>query len=76
MTSVSSRHKTWARTAWEALRPFAQGIYVNFMSDEPTSHIRFAYGDRKYARFAAVKSKYDPFNVFRFNQNIPPANAG
>ena len=68
------RHKNWARTTWEALRPFAQGIYVNFMSDEPAAHLRFAYGDRKYARLVAVKSKYDPLNVFRLNQNIPPAN--
>jgi FAD/FMN-containing dehydrogenase len=71
----SERHKTWARETWEALRPFAQGVYVNFMSDEPTSHVRVAYGDRKYARLAALKSKYDPSNVFRFNQNIAPASS-
>jgi FAD/FMN-containing dehydrogenase len=69
------RHKTWARQTWEALRPFAQGVYVNFMSDEPTSHLRVAYGDRKYARLAGLKSKYDPSNVFRFNQNIAPASS-
>jgi FAD/FMN-containing dehydrogenase len=68
------RHKAWARTAWEAMRPFAHGVYVNFMSDEPALHTQVAYGDRKYARLAALKSKYDPSNVFRFNQNIAPAN--
>ena len=68
------RHKAWARAAWEAMRPFAHGVYVNFMSDEPASHVQVAYGDRKYARLAALKSKYDPSNVFRFNQNIPPAS--
>jgi FAD/FMN-containing dehydrogenase len=67
-------HKAWARAAWEAIRPFAHGVYVNFMSDEPAPHVRVAYGDRKYARLAALKSKYDPANVFRFNQNIAPAN--
>jgi hypothetical protein len=67
------RHKAWARGAWEAMRPFAHGVYINFMSDEPGPHVRFAYGGRTYARLAALKSKVDPFNVFRFNQNIVPA---
>ena len=68
------RHKAWARAAWEAMRPFADGVYVNFMSDEPAPDTRAAYGDQKYARLTALKSKYDPSNVFRFNQNIAPAN--
>ena len=68
------RHKAWARTSWEAMRPFGHGVYVNFMSDEPAPQVRIAYGDGKYARLAALKSKYDPSNVFRFNQNIAPAN--
>ena len=68
------RHKAWARAAWAAMRPFADGVYVNFMSDEPALDTRAAYGDQKYARLAALKSKYDPSNVFRFNQNIAPAN--
>jgi FAD/FMN-containing dehydrogenase len=67
-------HKEWARAAWKAMRPFAHGVYVNFMSDEPAPHVQVAYGDRKYAKLAAVKSKYDPSNAFRFNQNITPAN--
>jgi FAD/FMN-containing dehydrogenase len=68
------RHKAWARAAWEAMRPFSDGVYVNFLSDEPQEHVRVAYGDRKYARLTALKGKYDPSNVFRFNQNIAPAN--
>jgi FAD/FMN-containing dehydrogenase len=45
------------------------------MSDEPTPHVRLAYGESKYARLTALKSKYDPSNVFRFNQNIAPARS-
>jgi FAD/FMN-containing dehydrogenase len=65
-------HKAWAKATWEALQPFGTGVYVNFMSDEPASHVQLAYGAHKYARLAALKSKYDPDNVFRFNQNISP----
>jgi hypothetical protein len=70
------RHKAWARTTWEALRPFSQGVYVNFLSDEAQSHVKVAYGDRKYTRLAELKTKYDPTNFFRFNQNITPSNSG
>jgi FAD/FMN-containing dehydrogenase len=69
------RHKAWARTTWEALRPFSQGVYVNFLSDEAQSHVKVAYGDRKYTRLAELKSKYDPANFFRFNQNITPSSS-
>jgi len=69
----AERHKAWARSSWEAMRPFGHGVYVNFMADEPQSDVKVAYGDAKYARLAALKSKYDPTNFFQANQNIAPA---
>jgi FAD/FMN-containing dehydrogenase len=66
------RHKAWVRTTWEALRPFSEGVYVNFLSDEPSAHVRVAYGEDTYERLVALKSKHDPTNVFRLNQNIAP----
>ena len=69
------RHKAWTRRCWEAMRPFGQGVYVNFLSDEPQAHVRVAYGERKYARLTALKRTYDPDNFFRLNQNIAPAGS-
>jgi FAD/FMN-containing dehydrogenase len=66
------RHKAWARNLWEAMRPLGHGVYVNFMADEPRSHVKVAYGEDKFARLAALKSKYDPSNFFSSNQNIAP----
>ncbi|MGW4766552.1 FAD-binding oxidoreductase [Nocardia sp. NPDC004278] len=66
--------RTWARTIWEALRPLAanSGGYVNFMSDADENRVHTSYGATKYARLAAIKTQYDPGNVFHRNANIKP----
>ena len=66
------RHIAWVRETWAAMQPFARGMYVNFMSDEPADRVRAVYGPDKYERLVALKRRYDPDNVFRHNQNIVP----
>jgi FAD/FMN-containing dehydrogenase len=69
----NERMIAWARAYWEALHPHsAGGAYVNMMMDEGQERVRASYGDH-YARLVEVKSKYDPTNLFRLNQNIRPA---
>jgi FAD/FMN-containing dehydrogenase len=64
----------WVRRFYEALQPHrADGVYVNFLdSDDDSSRVLEAYGDRNYRRLAEVKAKYDPDNVFHHNKNIRP----
>lgn len=64
----------WAKDYWTAVHPYdSDGGYVNFMmDDEGESRVRASYGEN-YDRLAALKSKYDPTNLFRVNQNIRPA---
>jgi FAD/FMN-containing dehydrogenase len=49
------------------------GAYVNFLLDEGEERIRAAYPGDTWDRLAAVKARYDPTNLFRLNQNVPPA---
>ena len=68
----NARIISWAREYWEALHPFsAGGAYVNFMMEEGEDRVKATYGDN-YARLVTIKSKYDPTNLFRINQNIKP----
>lgn len=68
----AERVTAWARDYWSALHPYsAGGAYVNMMMEEGDDRVKAAYRDN-YARLAAVKSKYDPHNLFRVNQNIIP----
>ena len=65
--------RAWGRAYWEAIHPFnLQGAYVNFMdADEAANRVQLSYGDN-YARLTTIKTKYDPSNLFRVNQNIKP----
>jgi len=63
----------WAREYWNALHPYSTGgAYINFMMDEGEARIKATYGDN-YKKLVKVKTKYDPQNLFRVNQNIKPA---
>ena len=66
----------WARRtadglALSSLTGAGYGNYAPF--DETHDRVRAGYGPERYARLGAVKRRYDPDNVFRFNLNIPPA---
>jgi len=62
----------WARELWESVRPFSTGgVYANNLGDEGIERVEAAYG-KNYPRLLALKSKYDPTNFFRLNQNIKP----
>ena len=65
----------WVEDCAATLRGGGTGAYVNFLADEGEARIREAYPGSTWDRLVAVKSRYDPRNVFRQNQNIPPASA-
>ena len=70
----SAAHVGWARELFEAVARHGNGsAYLNFLGDEGQERVRAAFGPRKHERLARIKRRYDPENVFRYNQNILPA---
>jgi hypothetical protein len=55
-----------------AMRPFSLGVYINEMGDEGEERTRAAYHPPTYERLVALKSIYDPGNLFRSNPVLRP----
>ena len=68
------QHMAWARETAAAIGPWSLGGgYANYMqADEPLERVRAAFGDGAFERLQALKTTFDPMNVLRRNQNIPP----
>ena len=70
--SADASNIAWARGLFNKLRPTMKpGVYVNFMSGDEQDRVTEAYQER-WDHIVAVKSKYDPNNFFRLNQNVRP----
>jgi FAD/FMN-containing dehydrogenase len=70
-----ARRQVWADDFAAALRQSDDGAYVNFLGDTGAAGVRAAYPDGTWDRLAAIKKRYDPTNLFRLNQNVPPAES-
>ena len=63
-------HESWVRAFADRLD--ARGASVNFLGDEGPERVRDAYPGETFGRLAEIKARYDPENLFRRNQNVPP----
>jgi FAD/FMN-containing dehydrogenase len=73
--ALDDQYIAWARDTAAAIEPwsFSGGGYVNYMqADEPIERVRAGFGAEAFDRLRALKSRYDPNNLLRRNQNIPP----
>ena len=68
----AAKHEAWAIDFAAALRQGDFGAYVNFLGADGKDRIRDAYPGATWDRLVAIKTQYDPTNVFRLNQNIAP----
>ncbi len=65
-------HEAWVTEFASALLQRDNGAYVNFLGVVDEAQIRVAYPHGTWERLAEIKKRYDPTNLFRLNQNIPP----
>jgi hypothetical protein len=69
---ITQYAQSWVAEFAQELRPYVDGAYVNVpnagMADWETAY----YGDN-YSRLQDIKAKYDPDEVFQFEQSIRPA---
>ena len=72
----AERNIAYTRAIASAMKPWTTGrAYLNFLGDEGAGRVEAAFGPEKFARLQALKRKWDPENLFRHNQNIPPATS-
>jgi len=70
------RNLSWSRRFWNDMKHHSNGrAYLNFagFGEEGEALVRSSYGAGNYDRLVALKTKYDPTNLFRLNQNIKPS---
>jgi len=68
-------HEAWVESLAAELAQSDRGAYVNFLGNEGPERVRAAYPGATWDRLVELKGRYDPTNVFRRNQNVPPPAA-
>jgi hypothetical protein len=63
-------HIGWIQQFRNAMRPYIEGGYVN-VPDRAIADWGTAYYGTHFARLRALKKKYDPHEVFSFEQSVP-----
>ncbi|MFF3448300.1 FAD-binding oxidoreductase [Streptomyces sp. NPDC002667] len=70
---LTPQAQAWIAEFSQALRPFVDGAYVN-VPNVAMQDWESAYWGDNFDRLREIKVKYDPHNVFQYDQSIPPAS--
>jgi FAD/FMN-containing dehydrogenase len=69
----TEKNIAYTRAIANAMKPWSTGrVYLNYIGDEGLDRVEAAFGPEKYTRLRKLKDEWDPTNLFRHNQNIPP----
>ena len=67
-------HHAWVGGMADSLGRGEAGGYIGFLGEEDEGTVRAAYAGPTWDRLRELKRRYDPDNLFRVNNNIPPAD--
>ena len=71
-STVAAANRRWIGATWRSMHPYvSSGAYSNYADPELVGWQQ-AYWGSNLARLTEIKRAYDPLNVFRFPQSIPP----
>ena len=71
LPSDPAPHVKYSREYWAKLEGHTNGYYTNEVADEPQKQVDENY-QGNIARLVALKTQYDPNNLFRLNANVKP----
>jgi hypothetical protein len=71
--ALTSTAQAWISEFSLALRPYVNGAYVN-VPNIGMQNWETAYWGPNFGLLRKIKAKYDPNNVFQYDQSIPPAS--
>ncbi|MEV6024361.1 FAD-binding oxidoreductase [Streptomyces sp. NPDC052036] len=71
---LTPKAQAWIAEFSQALRPYVNGAYVN-VPNVGMQEWETAYWGSNFDRLREIKAKYDPHNVFQYEQSIPPASS-
>ena len=67
-------HDAWVAGVADSLGKGEAGGYIGFLGDEDEATVHASYPGATWDRLRELKRRYDPDNLFRLNNNIPPAD--
>lgn len=63
--------REWVGRSWRSVRQLGSGRVYPCFPDAELDDWQHAYYGQNYARLVEIKARYDPGNLFRFDQSIP-----
>lgn len=72
--TLDAANIAYTKQVSQAMKPWSSGrVYLNYIGDEGSERVAAAFEPERFARLRSIKKAWDPDNIFRHNQNIPPA---